>query len=183
MFKVIIGLIALTIVMGSCIVGLRLTRNEAVAPLPTSTPTHSEKLYRDNRQATAISAYSTQVAQPRGYTPTARTPTPQVRSTTVTSSNEREHQLWLERDKHYSVVQGFVDELNVLIADNRIDEREAKLICDGKSNWNRKLTEVVEYVSEFRKLNPDFVAEPLNGLLELERVARESLEVLANAPC
>lgn len=176
MFKVIISLIALTIVMGSCIVGLRLTRNEAVAPLPTSTPTQSEKLYRDNRQATAISAYSTQAAQPRTYTPTARTPTPQT-------VNEREHQLWLERDKHYSVVQGFVDELNVYIADNRIDAREEKLICDGKSSWNRKLTEVVEYVSEFRKLNPDFVAEPLNGLLELERVARESLDVLANAPC
>ena len=80
-------------------------------------------------------------------------------------------------------VYAFLTAISAIAADRIVDEEEARQICFALPQWRAQLTEARDYVKEYRRVEPEMVNEPLNGLQTLEKQAEEGLALLNEADC
>ena len=90
---------------------------------------------------------------------------------------------WEKREYHWANVEAFNQRVQSISADRVIDQEEAADICFLVDTWEAQLTEAIVYVRDFRSVEPEFVNEPLNGLLALEEQAIKGLTLLEEVEC
>ena len=90
---------------------------------------------------------------------------------------------WEERNYHWDNVMAFEQWVQNISADRVIDQEEEADICYLLEQWETLLTEAVLYIRDYREHEPEFVDEPLNGLLPLEERAIVGLTLLEEVEC
>ena len=85
---------------------------------------------------------------------------------------------WKKRTYHWDNIDAFNASVASISADRVIDLEESRQICYVLEQWTTQLEEARDYVIEFRRVEPEFVNEPLNGLTKLESEANRGLELL-----
>ena len=96
------------------------------------------------------------------------------------TENERR---WERREYHWDNIDAFNQRVKSISDDRVIDQEEEADICFLRDTWEAQLTEALMYVREYREAEPEFVEEPLNGLLTLEKQAIEGLTLLEEVEC
>ena len=90
---------------------------------------------------------------------------------------------WEERLYHLDNINAFDQWVQGISADRVIDQEEGADICYLRSQWEAQLTEAVLYIHAYREADPEFVAEPRNGLLSIEERAIKGLTLLEEVEC
>ena len=86
-------------------------------------------------------------------------------------------ELWREAQDHWEFIDAFRASMFEVNADRVIDLQESKDLCYKAPQWREQMTAVREYVSEYREVEPETVAEtPRIHLLETE--ADKAMEIV-----
>ena len=85
---------------------------------------------------------------------------------------------WKERLIHWDAVDAFKAHAASVNADQAIDLEEAIDICFTLPQREGQMLAALSYVEEYRVAEPDFAAQEGNGLLSLEREAKDALVLI-----
>ena len=85
---------------------------------------------------------------------------------------------WEERHVHWDAIDAFKAHAASVSADQAIDLEEAIDICFMLPQREGQMLAALSYVEDYRVAEPDFVAQEGNGLLPLEREAKDALVLI-----
>ena len=98
-----------------------------------------------------------------------------------TPKDEARLERWKEQYIHHENVNAFIASTKGISADRVIDKDESARICFLLPQWENQLKAASDYVSDYRRVEPDTVRK--NGLDRLESQADDGLALLAEVKC
>ena len=98
-----------------------------------------------------------------------------------TPENDASLERWKEQYIHHENVNSFIASTKGITADRVIDKDESARICFLLPQWENQLRLASDYVSDYRRVEPDTVRK--NGLDRLESQADDGLALLAEVKC
>ena len=95
-------------------------------------------------------------------------------------TDEAKADRWQEQWGHWDNIEAFMDHIAAVNKDRVIDKTEMDRICFLQPQWEAQLTAARDYVKEYRRIDPEFVAKN-SGLEKLEEEAERGLQVVIAA--
>ena len=89
---------------------------------------------------------------------------------------------WRARKPHEENIQAFYEFHERIFADRVVSPNEIIEMCVVAPQWESYMQDALEYIAEYRRLEPETVAES-RALINVETRARAALEALAPIEC
>ena len=101
----------------------------------------------------------------------------------MTSEEKIRHDRWREQfNVHWPNIDAFNAKITAINQDRVVDPEESRMVCFLKPQWTAQLTAAKEYVGNYRRVDPDTVAEN-PGLSNLQAEADRGLDLLKELEC